>query len=216
MYQFTFFSIVVARAFKWCMEYLTKLNSSPEELLRMLQTGNNIGHTKNQLRKHVESILDRFEVVKDAMMKYNKIFGGLHLFCKGMLLFQITALAYFPLQRMNAVPFPSLSIFVTMLIHDVIQVVVLLFEMGSVFKVSNKFKETWIWNLQKLSRCTRDTTDGEEDRNGLELLKLKGMLESCTPVGFEFGGCYIVTSNTILTVFSIVSTYLIIMMQLGI
>lgn len=133
-------------------------------------------------------------------------------------------------------------IFLVVALHNTLQIIVMLVEMGRVHKVSGQFTEEWMRHLVKkinyldFNNCA-DTKKNEHDLTYEDLdyvnleayqnyalgdvrtrrwtgFVLKSLLETCKPFGFECGGCYVVTPNTVLTFFSILTSYLIIILQL--
>ncbi|CAL8072770.1 unnamed protein product [Orchesella dallaii] len=184
----------VARCFNWCLEALTKESSK-----LILKTD-----VKVKVRL-VEDTVGKFEHIRGLMNEYNGIFKGLFLFFKGILILQITIMAYIPVKRLYVVPFSSIMIFFALTLHYVAQIVMVLCEAGRVFHASRMFQDNWMRNLQKSGLCVTDTG-----------LNLKMLLETCTPFGFDCGGCYVVDTRTVLTFFSIITSYLIVLLQLQI
>lgn len=147
------------------------------------------------------------------MTQYNDIFSGLLFVCKAGILLQLVVGSYVPLKRMYSLPFTSLMIFGAVVIHSSVQVVVVLTEMGGVYKASVEFKNGLVRGLG------RGDLWGDEDF-GVECVsrvyRLRCLVDGCSEFGFRCGGCYVVKSGTILTFFSIVTSYLIVMFQLQI
>ncbi|CAL8093112.1 unnamed protein product [Orchesella dallaii] len=167
LYQYLFMAIVVARCFNWCLQALTQHSAK----LFLEQD--------SQARvKTVETVVAKFEHIRGLLNEYNGIFSGLLLFCKGMLLIEITIMAYIPLKRMYILPFSSILIFFALASHYGTQVVILLFEMGRVVKASKQLPEFWMRNLLGSSQPIGF------DKNET-LAKLKMLLDTCTPFGFE-------------------------------
>jgi len=195
LYQFLFISLVVARCFNWCIEAFTKDSSK-------LLLNNKDAKVKARL---VEETVEKFEHIRELMNEYNGIFKGLFLFFKGILILQITIMAYLPVKRMYVLPFSSTAIFFALTVHYVAQIVMVLCETGRVYQVCRQFQDSWMRNLQKSGLCATDTG-----------YNLKMLLETCSPFGFDVGGCYVVETRTVLTFFSIITSYLIVLLQLQI
>jgi len=200
LYQYLFMAIVVSRCFNWCLQAITEHSAKL------------IIEQDNQTRvKMVESAVEKFEHIRALLNDYNGIFRWLLLFCKGILLIQITIMAYIPLKGKNALKLPisSTLIFFALTLHYGTQVIMLLYEMGRVLKVSRQFPELWMRNLQ----VSQAVVVGGSDST---LASLKMLLDTCSPYGFECAECYLVDTNTVLTYFYIVTSYLIVLFQLQI
>lgn len=217
LYQFLLYSITVARGYKWCLEHITK------EAAELMESDEG---TLDFLQERMKLAVTKFEHLRAGVIQYNGIFSGLLFFCKAMLIMQITLMSYIPLRRSNTLPFSTTMTLMGLTLHQVIRTGILLIEMGKVYRVSGQFTETWMRLL-----VGRITLHGHVEEKHNEVSKprdarvngdkwtgflMKSQLETCKPFGFDSGGCYVVTPNTILTFFSIVTSYLIIMLQLQI
>lgn len=222
LYQFLFFTTITAVSFQLCLNALIG-KSSPEKLLALLKDGD---CGSERLLSFVESTVDKYEHIRSLMTEYNGTLSKMLLFFKGMFLVHMTLMSYFPLQKEKLLPRGSTTILVVVVIHYVVKVTELLSRMGAVYKTSKQFREVWMTNLRKVNFGEfRDTGrnqgqiengKGSQRRGIVNIVKMKLILDTCTPFGFDVGGCYVVKPGTILTFFSIITSYLIIMLQLQI
>lgn len=237
-YQFLLFSVTVARSYKWSLEYITRQTGEAVSDDITLSEADLI-HDKMKLA------VRKFEHLRVHITEYNGLFSGLLFFVKALLVVQIAIMSYIPLRKDNPLPFSTTIILVALTLHHVIQVIIVLIEMGKVYKASGQFTDEWMRHLVErineyvdycanhveISELDVDSVDygnlvnkhlrirhDKRDKEGGKWsgFALKSLLETCKPFGFDCGGCYTVTPNTILTFFSIVTSYLIILLQLQI
>lgn len=83
--------------------------------------------------------------------------------------------------------------------------------MGKVYEVSKSFRVSW---LRGVSYSKDSLNLVVEQGNYFKLLKLR--LQSCIPFGFKCGNFFYIKTSTILTFFSAIATYVIILLQLDI
>lgn len=194
-YQLLLFTVVIARSFKWCLDHLNSACNSPDFSL-------------------IQSKVRKYEHLRSLMTEYNEIFSGLLLICKFGITAQLVIMSYLILARMNMIPKTSLLICATIVIYYSVLITILLTEMGSVLTGSKEFK-----NNMERSLVKGDLKPGQMGMSSEDLRKAyltSRLLSGCGSFGFRCGSCYVIGRGTILTFFPIVTSYLIIMMQMQI
>ena len=147
---------------------------------------------------NLEVALGKHEQIKDLIDTFNELFSWFLVLYKALSLIQVCTLIFVALRRITQSPSAS-AVFQTTAVSYVVRICVLLPSMGSVYKESVKFKDSWSKILPELDPLN---------------YTVKRRLKYCYPIGFRAGNFYHVTPTTVLTFFSITTTYLIVLLQL--
>jgi hypothetical protein len=155
----------------------------------------------------IKTACAKFQMLKELVGSFNSIYRWMFIFYKTSILIQYCILFYVPMRYLSEVPFSSILIFIVSGLFFSIQLSSLLPAMAKVFSLSKAFKGTWLQSFPNLTYV--------ENSDQFYTLNMQmQILGKCTEFGFEAGRFYIVKSGTILTFFSIATSYLIVLLQL--
>lgn len=120
-------------------------------------------------------------------------------------------MAFMPLQYWSVVP--KLSLLMYIFIFATLMVILCLVfpVMGSVYDESILYVKSWTKGLAYSKEDLFLSELSREDKKYFKLLKFR--LRACDPFGVKCGDFFIIRKSTMLTFFSVISTYLIIMLQ---
>jgi hypothetical protein len=135
------------------------------------------------------------------MEQYNEIFGWQLFYQLGGSMFTSCFLAYTPLRHWKTTSLLDLGFYTTTFVSTMGLFSVLYPALGSVWDASIKFKQSWVKGMSDAYTY--------QNCNSYNFIGLK----SCYPFGIMCGCFFVIRCHTLLTFFSAISTYLIIMLQ---
>jgi len=146
-----------------------------------------------------------YSKLNDLVSSFNSIFGNLLVGMKLVSLIAICLLLYVPFRHPSGIPEAIVHFSILLLV--VIKLGSSLLSMGSVQKESNSLKGSWIHSLGNSYIRNRD----RRDQNSL---KMAHFFHFIPPISFCGGYFYDVQPSTILTFFSVATTYIIVVLQI--
>ena len=156
---------------------------------------------------NVESIdeaVQKYHKLETLTQNYNELFQNLVFFDQLFTSIVLCQTMYVTLNQMEISSTAGWLIFAFTSVYCGTTTGILLSACGSVLELSTKFTHSWLQYFSVLA----DSVQYDE----LHRMKLK--LKNCLPFGFSSGRYYTIGPGTVLTFFSIMSSYLIILFQL--
>ncbi|OXA45129.1 hypothetical protein Fcan01_19830 [Folsomia candida] len=166
---------------------------------------------KFELLGEMEQSLKYYKRLNELMTQSNKLFAWVLAISMGGYSLMGCVVAYLPIYYWTSSSPLSLLGYVFLFFTVVYIFCRVIPRMGEVYEVTKNFRMSW---LRGVAYSRGSLSLIVEQRNYLELLRLR--LDTCVPFGFKCGNFFIINTVTILTFFSAISTYLIIMLQFGI
>ena len=177
--------------------------------------------TSNQLT----FCLEMYDKLSLLVRSYNSLFAYLLFYLKAMILVMLCALIYVPLRfkikQNTSISTLALLIFFGLAYSLTRRLVLLLNSMGNVYQKSLSFKASWVNHVFPFPRLAFPVaeTDYAVFESAASILKRqnqlhKDLLQLCPPIRFKCAAFYDISPNTLLTFFSIMTTYLIVLLQI--
>lgn len=167
-------------------------------------------YSNQQFLSELDKSLRYFEKLSKLMDADNEMFAWIVFSQFGGYLFLGCIIAYTPLQYWTVVPKLSLLMYIFIFVTWIIILCRLFPGMGSVYDKSIVFIESWTAGMA-YSQEDLFLTEVTSNKKYFKLLKFR--LASCVPFGVKCGDFFIIRKSTMLTFFSVISTYLLIMLQ---
>jgi len=145
-----------------------------------------------------------YSKLNDLVSGFNSIFGNLLVGIKLVALIAICLLLYVPIRHPSGTPI-AIAHFTSLLVV-VIKVGSSLMPMGAVQKESNSFKDSWIYSLGNNLIMNSDWNQNS--------WKIAPFFHFVSPISFRGGSFYDIQPSTILTFFSVATTYIIVVLQI--
>lgn len=197
---------------------------------------NNVGSPNNALtlrppksvtttRKDMTNAIMFYQKLARIVHEVNEAFASLVSYLLGGTLAMCCIFAYIPLRHWRSTHAGSMLFYVFTFFSLVLVLSQFYPVLGIAHERSLQFKRSWTGWLAS-SEEIRDeqtkkdaTTNGKKPQRGCccddqhDLQRLKLRLSACYPIGFKCGEFFVIRPSTTLTFFSVIATYLIIMLQ---
>lgn len=163
--------------------------------------------------KELTICLQFYDKFHSLVQKFNELFADLLFVVKAMFMILLCILVYIPLRisHLLTVPMVAYSIFAFISYVLIRRISLILTSMGKVYEGSKAFKTTWSSGFPRPDPNEKHRISPalarQNDRNKERLIFL-------SRIRFRCGDFYHIQPRTILTFFSITTTYIIVLLQL--
>jgi len=144
--------------------------------------------------------LEKFESANTLMKRFNWLFRWVLFGYKVVTAAQAVIFCYIILRiKLSTLPVASHGIFFVVVLFLLVQLCILVPHVGSVYSESQNFIRSWKEGMLTVYDQIDPT--------------LRRRLEGLRPFGFQCGSFYVIIPSTILTLMSVITTYLIVILQ---
>ncbi|XP_035707337.1 uncharacterized protein LOC110848329 isoform X2 [Folsomia candida] len=150
----------------------------------------------------IQYALDRYKDVEAVVDSLNNAFSKMVFAHQSIYMMLMCTLFYTPIRHLKILPVEGSTLFAIIALYYCIRLFVFFPAMGRLNAQSHTFVESWMEGLRHIPR----------GKYAYEFYMHK--LESCRKLAFDSGGFYLMQKGTVLTFVSIVTTHIIVLLQL--
>lgn len=228
--QFALTYTIISRTIEYCLVIIScRNNVRSQQLVSTIvdKNGNGMSNPTTFFRptfdttaKDMKNVIVFYQKLASIIADFNELFSTLISHVLGGTLVVCCVFAYVPLRHWKSTPISGMLFYIFSFFSLFLILSQFYPVLGMAYVRSIEFQRSWLtWlSSERSKQFGKNNDDGNRKcgckcEENQEFHRLKLRLEACYPIGFKCGEYFIMRPSTMLTFFSVISTYLIIMLQ---